>query len=291
MREDSHEARLFEICINYRSAALRELRERWTAWPVDPTQNEKHEVIGGLLARQTTLAVELVAGPPMWTPHVAPLVLRSMVDLRITFGWILLDALARSRDFVLFGLGQVKLRMEHMKADVAKSGGDPESNPIVGFTQRWIDAQRFHFLTEVNIGNWARTDLRKMAIACGCEELYRSDYAAWSAGTHSMWHHIQPHNLSPCSNPLHRGGHRVPDVPEFPNDLSYPLFSAKYLAETFDAFDRFRGLDPPCASAFELLESELAKFGDEIDPKHPAAERASSDASAPGPPPTTGSES
>jgi hypothetical protein len=214
----SYEERVYQICRKYRDRAIHELRERWELWPLDPVHNEVHEVVGALLARQTTLSVELVGGPPMWTPHIAPIVLRSMVDLQIS---LLQDPVVRSQRFVVYGLGQAKLRMEHRRAETAEAGGDPDADPLVKATRGWLNSQRFHFLTEVNVGNWAETDLRKTAQECGCEQLYRNDYVSWSACTHNMWHHVQLYSLRRCSNPLHRGGHRVPDIPELGSDADY----------------------------------------------------------------------
>ena len=84
--EADFNARYRQILIDYCRVAELELRERWDLWPFKAADNCVHEVVGGLLARQTTLATHLVGGPPMWTPHIAPLVLRSMFDLRITLG-------------------------------------------------------------------------------------------------------------------------------------------------------------------------------------------------------------
>ncbi len=269
--------RVREIAQRYSDTALIELRERWNAWPIDPNQIDVHEVIGGLLARQTTLAIEFVGGPPMWTPHLAPLVLRAMVDVRISLGWILKDASPRAKLFVAHGLGQVKLQVEHLKARLAAEGSNAEEHPMVKAMIAWIDGQRFHFLTEVNVGNWGNVDVRTMAHECGCEELYSRDYATWSGAGHSQWHHIHPYNLKPCTNPLHRGGHRVPRVSAFPSDLTYPHRAVDYLADTLSAFDEFRGQGPTCGSAQKAFEDDFDRLADDIE----AAKASDSDAPAP----------
>jgi hypothetical protein len=250
--------------IDYCKAAEFELRERWALWPLKAAENHVHEVVGGLLARQTTLATHLVAGPPMWTPHIAPLVLRSMVDLRITLGWILIESRPRCEQFVLHGLGQTKLWVEHLKTRLTERGEDPDADRQVKAMQGWIDSQQFHFLTEVNVGNWAGTDLRSMAAECGCEDLYRFEYSTWSAATHNMWQHVGVYNLKPCTNPLHRGGHRVPNTAILTEDLHLARYGARCLDDTFAAFDEFRGVSPLCESAFERLDYELDELGQEI---------------------------
>src|SRR5579864_1842229 len=74
---------------------------RLNLWPVDFSRNEVHEVIGALLARQVTLAVQLASIPVVWNGHTAPLVLRAMADVYISIAWILKDPLIRSQKFVL----------------------------------------------------------------------------------------------------------------------------------------------------------------------------------------------
>ena len=86
-----------------------------------------------------------------------------MVDLRITLGWILIESTPRCEQFVLYGLGQTKLWVEHLKTRLTERGEDPDADRQVKAMQGWIDSQQFHFLTEVNVGNWAGTDLRSMA--------------------------------------------------------------------------------------------------------------------------------
>jgi hypothetical protein len=200
----------------------------------------------------------------MWTPHIAPLVLRSMVDLRITLGWILNEPAPRSEQFVLYGLGQTKLWVEHLKRRLVQRGENPDADGQVKAMQSWIDSQQFHFLTEVNVGNWTGTDLRGMAAECGCEDLYKFEYSTWSAATHNMWQHVGIYNLRACTNPLHLGGHRVPNTATPPDDLYLARYAARYLDGTFNAFDEFRGLTPMCESAFQLLDEGLEGLGQEI---------------------------
>lgn len=54
-------ARYRQILIDYCRVAELELRERWDLWPFKAADNCVHEVVGGLLARQTTLATRLTA--------------------------------------------------------------------------------------------------------------------------------------------------------------------------------------------------------------------------------------
>jgi hypothetical protein len=58
-------------------------------------------------------------------------------------------------------------------------------------------------------GNFAGTDIRKMAYAVGLIHDYRLIFAPMSANVHSEWIALEQYALVPCRNPLHRG-HRLP---------------------------------------------------------------------------------
>jgi hypothetical protein len=58
-------------------------------------------------------------------PHIAPLILRSMVDLRITLGWILMEPVPRCEQFVFYGLGQTKLWVERAHVHSMTNGWRP----------------------------------------------------------------------------------------------------------------------------------------------------------------------
>jgi Family of unknown function (DUF5677) len=254
---------------NYTAALRAELAERWKNWTVDLTQNEVFEVIGGLLARQVTLATQLAGSPDIWNAHAAPLILRSMIDVYINLAWIFLDPLDRSRKFILHGLGQEKLDIEHRKKLIVDAGRQTDDDPVIRHKEEWLASQRFAFLTEVNVGAWSGIDTRKMAEEAGCLDFYRYAYTSLSAGTHSMWHHISRWNLTPCRNPLHRY-HSVPDDPILNPDFEYLYLAAQYAAKTFDLFDEKSGVKVDIQSAFNLLHESVAAFGrdEELKPNH-----------------------
>lgn len=51
----------------------------------------EQEVVFGLLARQATLAIGLLRSPQSWNGDMAPVILRTMIDLHLTLAWILQD--------------------------------------------------------------------------------------------------------------------------------------------------------------------------------------------------------
>jgi hypothetical protein len=223
-----------------------------------------HEVIGALLARQVSLAIQLAEAPTIWNGHVAPLILRSMTDNYINLAWILGDPLERSRKFILHGLGQEKLHIEHLKASLNAKGLDVGDDSLVKAREEWLNSQRYTFLTEVNVGAWSGTDARKMAEEAGCIDLYNHAYAPFSAATHNMWHHVAKYNLAPCPNPLHRF-HRIPVIRSEPIDLDYLYRAAKYVKKAFTLFDERTGLRMDCPSAFDDLCQAIETLNEKIN--------------------------
>lgn len=253
-----------QIFIGYQERLYDEIENRVGRWPVDLTQREVHEVVGGLLARQATLGIQLASSPGIWNVHVAPLILRTMVDTLITLAWIVEDPVDRARKFILYGLGQAKLGIEHRTELVRKSGHDPKQDPVVQLKKAWLDSQRFSFLTEVNLGSWSGISTRKMAEQAKCLNIYRHAYTPFSATAHSTWEHVALYNLVPCESPLHRH-HGIPWMYPAALDVDYLYQGAKYVEKTFRRFELAFGLDKPESTALAFLEAEVDKLGTEAE--------------------------
>jgi hypothetical protein len=246
-----------------------ELQARWEAWPLDLEKQEVHEVVGALLARQVTLARELAQAPSTWNYHIGPIVLRAMADVYISLAWVLVNPVERARRFIHYGLGQEKLQLEHRKAELKDRTPGPEVRRMLEVTERWIDAQRYSFLTEVDVGSWSGASTRQMAEQCGCLDFYNYVYQPFSACAHSMWHHIGKYNVKRCENPLHRY-HLVPDDPAYISDLHLLYLAGKYVEKAFRLFDQKTGVVVRLPSAFTRLETsmdELARAGPDAGEK------------------------
>src|SRR5208283_953814 len=126
------------------------LEERWNKLPKDVFEQYQCEVIGAILARQVTLTKRMARNSDFWTVHIAPLLLRVMVDNYITLAWILQDLTTRSKQFVLYGLGQAKLNVEHLK--VGNEASEPGAKQMIEAWEKWINRQQYSFLTNVNLG-------------------------------------------------------------------------------------------------------------------------------------------
>ena len=254
------------ILEDYCESVNGELDERWRNWKLDLSKLEMYEVITSLLARQVTLVTQLANSPSIWNRHVAPIILRTMVDTHINLAWILKDSLDRSRKFILYGLGQEKLYLEHIKAKSKTGTNDHRIRSI----EDWINSQHISVFTEVNLGSWSELSTRDMAEDADCLEIYRMAYQPFSSVAHSMWNHVCKYNLKKCENPLHRY-HRVPINPSLPPDIDFFYSAAKYTDITFMLFDRNFNLKLEKPSSFrkfinsmnsldEYVQKEIEKF-------------------------------
>jgi len=238
------------------------LHERQNKLPIDLYHSETYEAIGGLLSRQATLAINIAQSPSIWNPHICPILLRVMIDVHITLSWILTSPHALAKKYILYGLGQEKLLIEHYNTILDKLDGDDldRTTKLVNCLKSWLNSQRHDFLTEVNVGNWTGTNTRKIALEAGLEELYNFAYTPFSSAIHSTWQHVSKFNLQTCCNPLHKM-HKVPVIFEFDPDIDCLVKSAKYVALTFCSIDRHFQLDistkDPLDHLIDLLNQHL----------------------------------
>jgi hypothetical protein len=225
------------------------------------SDRETHEVIGALLARQVTLAIQIARNPMIWNGHAAPVLLRAMADVYISLAWIFENPGERSRRFILYGLGQLKLHLERRKALQSNDPPDPREEEYIKHEERWMEAQRISILTDVDFGSWSDLSTRRMADEAGCLDFYEHVYVPFSGAAHSMWQHVGRYNTKTCLNPLHRT-HRAPCIPATGIDPDYLHLAAKYMRKTFALFDEKTGAKVAVPSAYELLEQRFAEFAE-----------------------------
>jgi hypothetical protein len=259
MSEKSDFREVEQLIESFIEEARFELKQRWKKWTIDSSENEIHEVVGALLARQVTLARQMAQCPSIWNGHIAPIILRAMTEVFISLAWVLKDPPDRSQKFVLYGLGQAVLQLEHRKSQIVGREPTSEEKILIEASEAWINSQRFSFLTEVNVGSWSGISTRQMAEEAGCVDFYNYVYNPFSACAHSMWHHVARYNLRQCANPLHQY-HKVPEDPDFSIDPYNLFLAAKYLEKTFRAFDEKFSIKVDVPSAYDHLCESLDKL-------------------------------
>ena len=252
-------SRLCQISGEYRRLAKEGLEQRWERWSIDLSRKEFHEVTGGLLARQVSLATDMAGTPKIWSVHAAPILLRSLADNYITMAWILEEPDTRAHHFIQHGLGQQKLILEYYKKAQEERPDEEGLEAMISLLGALLDSQQYGFLTEVNTGSWSGLTTRGMAEEVGELDFYRFVYVPFSLATHNMWPHVAMYNLRLCTNPLH-GGHRVPTVPDLPIEPSFLCNAAKYLDMAFALFDRKTSVRCTTPNAFDYLVQEFEKL-------------------------------
>jgi len=259
MVEEEYASFIYETRKNYIEFARKELQHRWNKWPKTLKDYEIYEAIGGLLARQVTLATQTAVSPGIWNGHIAPIIHRTMADVYIKLSWLLQEPLERSRKYILYGLGQNKLEIEHRKSKLDKYNPDPTEKKIIGSLETWGNSQRYTFLTDVDLGSWSGISTRKMAEEVDCLDFYNFVYQTFSAASHSTWNHVGRYNVKYCHNPLHKF-HKVPNDPDIGSDIFNFYLSAKYLEKSFNLFDDSLEIDSEVESAFNYLNSRLKEL-------------------------------
>jgi len=251
----------------YSDNARASIRERWDSYRPDMFKKHIGEAVGALAARIATLSIELANAPQCWNGHSAPLFLRSMVDAYITLAWILEDADDRSMKYILYGLGQEKLFIEHLEASATgEYAQEPESEmmlEMVRIRKDFLNSQLAEWATVVDLGSWSGLSTREMAKQIGRESIYTFSYVPFSGPVHSMWQHVAVYNTRQCSNPLHRF-HRVPSTEDAPFEADFMYRSAKYLSMALELLDEKLGMKATSPLPIDfLLEHRL--FGDDSE--------------------------
>jgi Family of unknown function (DUF5677) len=244
---------------NYISRLENDLQVRWNSLDIDLTNKEVYEVLSGQLARQITLGTQFAKNPNCWTFDLAPVILRCMADNYINFAWIAKSPTDRAKKFILYGLGQEKLILEHRKKQIINDGGDPENDSFAKLTEEWLNSQRYTFLTEVNVGAWAGISTRQMAEEAGCMDFYNYVYTPFSTVAHNTWGHIARYNLTISNNPLHKFL-KVPFIGGELIDIYNIRLATKYVDKMTRKFDEVFSISVEGKSTYELFLSEFEEF-------------------------------
>jgi hypothetical protein len=250
----------------------RELRARCEAYRPNFQAPEVFNVLTALLARQATLVIEMASAPQLWNGHSAPLFLRAMTDVHITMSWILLDARARAQQYIDHGLGQAVLAMEHRKKKLESADADDKRmlEEFINAHESWINAQRWSFLVEVNVGAWSGKNTRQMAEEAGILEFYNYVYTPFSQCAHSTWYHVGRYNSGPSESPL-TSQLWMPYIGESSTEFWNLHLAAKYLDKTFNVFDEKALGRAPSSGIRDWIYAEIqTRFGSDGHNGEPA---------------------
>lgn len=136
----------------------------------------------------------------------AKLALRILAELYITFSYLISVGDSKLWDvYRAYGAGQAKLTFLKLEEVLENQPGylNKESVEALANEDMYMDFQ------DINLGNWANIDLRKMPQVAGCKDVYDAYYSWASSYAHGQWCAVRDVVFTTCHNPLHRL-HRIP---------------------------------------------------------------------------------
>lgn len=134
------------------------------------------------------------------------LVLRTVVEAMITLRYLRMkDDPALWLSFRVFGSGQAKLAF----LQALEASGDVPGFVEMDTLQQIANEDTWQEFLQIDLGHWASSNLRTLAIQSETKDVYDRYYAWTSNAAHAHWAAIRDSSLVTCHNPLHRF-HRIP---------------------------------------------------------------------------------
>jgi len=170
------------------------------------TLDIKFEIVFGLGLYALALFSELITGHSNDTGLTGRLILKSLVDCRVTLAYLLKkDDPTLYERFRGFGTGQAKLallKIQELEGDIPSF----VTEEVLNFLANEDIYQEY---VTIELGNWCKEDLRSMSIDSDTKDDY-DKYYGWTSGfSHAQWSAIRDSCFITCFNPLHKL-HRIP---------------------------------------------------------------------------------
>jgi len=143
------------------------------------------------------------------------IIIRTLAETYITFKYLIYkDNENLWQQYRVYGAGQAKLACLKLREDLSK-----KSDFIKKIDLEIIANEDIYMeYLDINVGNWANLNLRKISEEANCKEIYNTYYDWTSSYLHAQWGAVRDTVFITCKNPLHRL-HRVPRfVPNYDND-------------------------------------------------------------------------
>ncbi|MBB4526275.1 UNVERIFIED_ORG: hypothetical protein M2435_006401 [Rhizobium sophorae] len=167
----------------------------------------RHEGSFGLVLYALNIALSSALSPSNGLAE-GRAILRTIVELFITLHYLAKeDKPTLWQQYRSYGIGQTKLALlKNLRAEDVPEFLSVDELELLANEDRWLEFE------DIELGNWANTNLRKMSEASGVKDVYDKFYD-WSSGfVHGQWGCVRGTAFTTCLNPLHRF-HRVPAEP------------------------------------------------------------------------------
>ena len=168
----------------------------------------RHDGAFGLALYATTLLFNSASGYVHGRPEGRILV-RTIAEAMVTLHYLTVkDDPTLWLKYRRYGAGQAKLAfLKYLRDAETPDFIDVEMMERIANEDMWLEFE------DIELGNWAGTDLRKMSIEAGCKDVYDNFYDWMSGFSHGHWAAIRDSVFVNCLNPLHRF-HRIPALPK-----------------------------------------------------------------------------
>ena len=181
------------------NGVIESLEGHWNQTHSTTAVDAKHDAVFGMAFYVLRILTEMM-GIGISNGILSRVGLRTILEIRINLKHLIdnndTDLWKRWREY---GAGQAKL--SSLKLD------DAEEKP------QYIDAERIESIASediweelltIDIGHWAKGDLRRISEEAQLKDLYDQYYPWTSAYSHGMWGAIRESSFQTCGNPLHR---------------------------------------------------------------------------------------
>lgn len=163
----------------------------------------------GITLYSLNLLLNLIAGNS-YRRVEGRLMLRSICEIYITLAYLLkVDAHKTWQQYRVYGHGQAKLsylKLIDIDSDEKAKFVNEEDLHNLANEDKWEE------FVDIDLGSWAKKNLREMADEAGVKDVY-DKYYGWSSGyVHGQWCSVRDTVFDQCMNPLHRL-HRIPAIP------------------------------------------------------------------------------
>ncbi len=180
--------------------------------PAHLYENERQEVVSGLVARAGRDLIAVLGVPDLWCVEHGAHIGRMLVETKIYLHWMANQDPAIYKQFQEYGAGKAKLyaRMAEELPDEARTDGFRESIDELQRLSHNHDV--FDHRTVDTRDTFAEgKSIRQMADEADLLDFYRQAYSLSSGVAHSEWWSVETHAMEPCLNVLH-GMHLIPSL-------------------------------------------------------------------------------
>ncbi len=131
--------------------------------------------------------------------------LRVLLEVYVTLAYLLAkDDMELWRSYRVYGAGQAKLAALKLEEAV-----DHPLSISVERLRGIANEDIWEEFLDIDLGHWAKVNLRQLAMDAGVKEEYDRFYPWTSTYTHGHWNAVRSVVFDTCGNPLHRL-HRIP---------------------------------------------------------------------------------